>query len=212
MSDLSTTVGAVALRSAILTAAGTSGYGDELAGYGDLRALGAVVVKSLAAFAWEGNPAPRVSHSGEHMLNAVGLEGPGVAAWRARDLADLERRGCDVVASIWGRTVAEFAQAAEAMRGAHVVALEVNASCPNLESRSSIFAHSALATAAIVRASKSANCRCGSSSVRTRRTSWRSPARRSTPAPTHWCSSTPCSDSPSTSNSDERLSVTVGAA
>jgi dihydroorotate dehydrogenase (NAD+) catalytic subunit len=156
MSDLSTTVGAVALRSAILTAAGTSGYGDELAGYGDLRALGAVVVKSLAAFAWEGNPAPRVSHSDEHMLNAVGLEGPGVAAWRARDLADLERRGCDVVASIWGRTAAEFAQAAEAMRGAHVVALEVNASCPNLESRSSIFAHSALATAEIVRASKSA--------------------------------------------------------
>jgi len=56
MSDLSTTVGAVALRSAIRTAAGTSGYGDELAGYGDLRALGAVVVKSLAAFAWRATP------------------------------------------------------------------------------------------------------------------------------------------------------------
>jgi dihydroorotate dehydrogenase (NAD+) catalytic subunit len=58
------------------------------------------------------------------------------------------------VASIWGRTVAEFSEAAEAMRGANVVAMEVNASCPNLESRSSIFAHSALATAEIVRASK----------------------------------------------------------
>ncbi len=154
MSDLSTNVGAVALRSAVLTAAGTSGYGDELAGYGDLRSLGAVVVKSLAAFAWEGNAAPRVAASGEHMLNAVGLAGPGVAAWRERYLPDLEGRGCDVVASIWGRTVAEFADAAEAMRGAHVVAVEVNASCPNLESRSSIFAHSALATAEIVRASK----------------------------------------------------------
>jgi len=211
MSDLSTTVGAVALRSAILTAAGTSGYGDELAGYGDLRALGAVVVKSLAAFAWEGNPAPRVSHSGEHMLNAVGLEAPvwrrgARVIWRT-GTARVRRRGVDL-----GRTAAEFAQAAEAMRGAHVVALEVNASCPNLESRSSIFAHSALATAAIVRASKSAELPLWISSVRTRRTSWRSPARRSTPAPTHWCSSTPCSDSPSTSNSDERLSVTVGAA
>jgi dihydroorotate dehydrogenase (NAD+) catalytic subunit len=154
MSDLSTNVGAVTLRSAVLTAAGTSGYGDELAGYGDLRDLGAVVVKSLAAFAWEGNAAPRVAASGEHMLNAVGLAGPGVAAWRERYLTDLEGRGCDVVASIWGRTVAEFADAAEAMRGAHVVAVEVNASCPNLESRSSIFAHSALATAEIVRASK----------------------------------------------------------
>lgn len=154
MSGLSTSVGTVALRSAILTAAGTSGYGDELAGYGELGELGAVVVKSLAAFAWEGNAAPRVASSGEHMLNAVGLAGPGVAAWRERYLPDLERRGCDVVASIWGRTVAEFGEAAEAMRGANVVALEVNASCPNLESRSSIFAHSALATAEIVRASK----------------------------------------------------------
>ncbi len=88
------------------------------------------------------------------MLNSVGLAGPGVAAWRERYLPDLERRRCDVVASIWGRTVAEFAQAAEAMRGASVVALELNASCPNLESRSRIFAHSALATAEIVRAAK----------------------------------------------------------
>jgi dihydroorotate dehydrogenase (NAD+) catalytic subunit len=154
MSGLSTSVGTVALRAAILTAAGTSGYGDELAGYGELGELGAVVVKSLAAFAWEGNAAPRVAASGEHMLNAVGLAGPGVAAWRERYLPDLERRGCDVVASIWGRTVSEFAEAAEAMAGANVVAMEVNASCPNLESRSSIFAHSALATAEIVRASK----------------------------------------------------------
>ena len=154
MSDLSTTVGAVALRSAILTAAGTSGYGDELAGYGDLAALGAVVVKSLAAFEWAGNAAPRVAASGEHMVNAVGLAGPGVAAWRERYLPDLERRGCAVVASIWGRSATEFADAAQAMRGANVVALEVNASCPNLESRSTIFAHSALATAEIVRASK----------------------------------------------------------
>lgn len=156
MSDLSTNVGTVALRSAILTAAGTSGYGDELAGYGNLRELGAVVVKSLAAFAWEGNAPPRAAASGEHMLNAVGLAGPGVAVWRERYLPDLEGRGCAVVASIWGRTVTEFAEAAEAMRGANVVAIEVNASCPNLESRSSIFAHSALATAEIVRASKAA--------------------------------------------------------
>jgi dihydroorotate dehydrogenase (NAD+) catalytic subunit len=154
MSDLSTSVGTVQLRSAVMTAAGTSGYGDELAGYGDLRTLGAVVVKSLAAFAWDGNPPPRVASSGEHMVNAVGLAGPGVAAWRDQYLPALEQRGCDVVASIWGRTVDEFASAADAMRGASVVAMEVNASCPNLESRSSIFAHSALATAEIVRAAK----------------------------------------------------------
>jgi dihydroorotate dehydrogenase (NAD+) catalytic subunit len=156
MSELTISVGAVTLRSPILTAAGTSGYGDELAAYGDLGCLGAVVVKSLASFAWEGNAPPRVAASGPHMLNSVGLAGPGVAAWRADVLPGLEKRGCAVVASIWGRTVKEFAEAAEAMRGAGVIALEVNASCPNLESRSSIFAHSALATAEIVRAAKAA--------------------------------------------------------
>jgi dihydroorotate dehydrogenase (NAD+) catalytic subunit len=154
VSDLSTSVGSVSLNSPILTAAGTSGYGDELAGYGDLAHLGAVVVKSLASFAWEGNAPPRVAAMGDHMVNAVGLAGPGVQAWREQYLPALVRRGARVVGSIWGRTVAEYGDAATAMIGADVIALEVNASCPNLESRSSMFAHSALATASIVRASK----------------------------------------------------------
>jgi dihydroorotate dehydrogenase (NAD+) catalytic subunit len=149
-----TTVGEVALDSFVLTAAGTAGHGDELAAYGDLAELGAVVTKSLAAFAWEGNPAPRVAASGADMLNAVGLAGPGVEAWRRDYLPQLRRRGAKVVGSIWGRSVAEYGAAAEAMAGADVVALEVNASCPNLEGRSGIFAHSPEATAEIVAASK----------------------------------------------------------
>lgn len=157
MTNLATNVGDVALKSPVMTAAGTSGYGDELAGYGDLSAIGAVVTKSLAAFEWEGNAPPRVAASGEHMLNAVGLAGPGVAAWRSEYLPQLSVRGASVVGSIWGRTVEEFAQAAHAMRGANVIALEVNASCPNMESRSSMFAHSATATAALVDAAKVAN-------------------------------------------------------
>jgi dihydroorotate dehydrogenase (NAD+) catalytic subunit len=154
MTGLATSVGGVTLSSPIMTAAGTSGYGDELAGYGDLGALGAIVTKSLAAFAWEGNAPPRVVASGEHMLNAVGLAGPGVAAWRSDYLPQLIARGASVVGSIWGRTVEEYAEAARAMRGAAIVALEVNASCPNLENRSSMFAHSALATAELVGAAK----------------------------------------------------------
>ncbi len=151
-----TTIGTVALRSFVMTASGTAGLGDELAGYGDVATLGAVVTKSLAAFAWEGNPAPRVAASGPDMLNAVGLAGPGVAAWREHSLPALRQRGADVVASIWGRTADEFADAASAMAGADIVAMEVNASCPNLESRSSIFAHSATATAAVVEAATAA--------------------------------------------------------
>ena len=154
MSDLRNDVAGVALVNPVMTAAGTSGYGDELAGYGDLAALGAVVTKSLAAFEWEGNAAPRVASSGPHMLNAVGLAGPGVSAWRERYLPALHRRGATVVASIWGRTTDEFADAARLMHGAPIAALEVNASCPNLEGRRGIFAHSAEATAAIVNAAR----------------------------------------------------------
>lgn len=152
--DTATPVGSLTLRSPVLTAAGTSGYGDELAGYGDLAALGAVVVKSLAAFAWEGNPAPRVAASGPHMVNSVGLAGPGVAAWRERSLPSLLGLGADVVASLWGRSVEEFAAAARLLRGAPVMAVEVNASCPNLEDRSRVFAHSPRATAEVVEASR----------------------------------------------------------
>lgn len=154
MSRLASTVGEVRLDSAVLTASGTAGHGDELAAYGDLATLGAVVVKSLAAFAWDGNEAPRVTVSGGHMLNSVGLAGPGVSAWRADGLAKLRARGARVVGSIWGRRVEEFAAAAEAMREADVLALEVNVSCPNLDSRKEIFAHSASATAEVVAASR----------------------------------------------------------
>jgi dihydroorotate dehydrogenase (NAD+) catalytic subunit len=154
VTSLPTSVGTVSLHSAVMTASGTAGYGDELEGYGDLRELGAIVVKSLAVFPFDGNAAPRLAASGEHMVNAVGLSGPGVSAWREQYLPALERRGASVVGSIWGRTVDEFAEAAEAMRGASIVALEVNASCPNLESRREMFAHSPQATADVVAAAR----------------------------------------------------------
>lgn len=153
MTSLATRVGTVELGSLMLTASGTAGLGDELAAYGDLVELGAIVTKSLAAFAWPGNAAPRVASSSEHMVNAVGLQGPGVMAWREHDLMTLRNRGASVVGSIWGRTVDEFFDAAEAMKGAPILALEVNASCPNLENRRQIFAHSAAATKEIVMAS-----------------------------------------------------------
>jgi dihydroorotate dehydrogenase (NAD+) catalytic subunit len=155
--NLTARVGDVELPTPVLTASGTAGHGDELAAYGELHELGAIVVKSLASFAWAGNPAPRVSAVGTEMLNAVGLAGPGVDAWRQTSLPALRARDARVVASIWGRSVDEFAAAARAMRGADVVALEVNASCPNLEGRATMFAHSASLTAEIVDASRVAD-------------------------------------------------------
>ena len=153
--DLATSVGTVELPNPVMTAAGTSGHGAELSAHLDLSELGAVVVKSLAAFPWDGNPPPRVAAAGLGMINSVGLQGPGVEAWRRDDLPPLARTGARVVASIWGRTVADYVSAAELLRGAGregVVAVEVNVSCPNLEDRSRMFAHSPEQTAAVVAA------------------------------------------------------------
>ncbi len=156
---LATRVGAVALDNPVMTASGTSGHGTELSEYGALRDLGAVVVKSLSVGPWPGNPAPRVREVDAGMLNSVGLQGPGLAAWVADDLPPLEASGARVVVSIWGRTVSDFARAAELVAaaastpaGACIAAVEVNVSCPNVEDRSRMFAHSAEATARVMTA------------------------------------------------------------
>jgi dihydroorotate dehydrogenase (NAD+) catalytic subunit len=158
-SALATRVGTVTLPNPIMTASGTSGHGTELADYGDLAALGAVVVKSLSVEPWEGNPAPRVHEVGAGMLNSVGLQGPGLAAWCADDLPALAAAGARVVVSVWGRTVADYGRAAELVAaagatdlGRAIVALEVNVSCPNVEDRSRMFAHSADMTARVMAA------------------------------------------------------------
>jgi dihydroorotate dehydrogenase (NAD+) catalytic subunit len=137
-----------------MTASGTAGYGDELAAYLDLSALGAVVTKSIAAYEWAGNPAPRVHATPLGMLNAVGLQGPGVAVWIERHLPALLRTGASVVCSIWGRSIDDYRAAADALAAAppEVVAVEVNLSCPNLEGRGSMFAHDAELSAAVIAA------------------------------------------------------------
>jgi dihydroorotate dehydrogenase (NAD+) catalytic subunit len=154
--SLTTTVGSLELANPVMTAAGTAGHGAELGDYFELARLGALVVKSLAAEPWPGNPAPRVHPVAAGMLNSVGLQGPGIPAWLERDAPELERRGATVVVSIWGQTIADFGRAAEllAKAPACVVAVEVNVSCPNLEDRSKMFAHSPEATAAAVQAAE----------------------------------------------------------
>jgi len=145
---LPTRVGSVELRNPVMTASGTAGHGAELAPYVDLAGLGAVITKSVSADPWPGNPAPRVHEARSGMLNAVGLQGPGVAAWLADELPPLVDAGATVVASIWGRSVDDYRRAADLLADAppQVVAVEVNLSCPNVEDRSGMFAHSAEAT------------------------------------------------------------------
>ena len=154
MIDTSVTVGSVQLRAPVMTASGTAGYGTELTGHLDLAALGAVVTESLAAYEWPGNPAPRLHPTPQGMINAVGLQGPGVQYWLDHVVGDLVAGGATVVASIWGRSIDDYAQAAALLAAAppEVVAVEVNLSCPNLEGRGSIFAHDARLSADVIAA------------------------------------------------------------
>lgn len=157
--DTAVTIGSVRLGHAVMTAAGTSGHGAELASYGTLASLGAVVVKSLSADPWAGNPSPRLHPAGTGMINAVGLQGPGVDRWIAEDLPALWRHRATAVVSLWGRSLDEYALAArrlaaglaESPHGACVAAVEVNLSCPNLQGHG-IIAHDGQLSAAIVAA------------------------------------------------------------
>lgn len=142
-----------------MCAAGTAGHGAELGAFVDLSALGAVVVKSLSVGPWPGNPAPRVHPLSTGMINSVGLEGPGLDAWSTDELPQLHETGARVVVSIWGRSVEDYAAAAEALgvivgngdAAASIIAVEVNLSCPNLAGKS-MFAHDAAAAAQVMEA------------------------------------------------------------
>lgn len=145
------------LPNPILTAAGTAGFATELSGWVDLASLGAVVVKSLSPEAWAGNPAPRVHGTDAGMINAVGLQNPGVASWISDDYPRLAATGARVVASIWGFRVDDYATAAAALAEVPgLTAVEVNVSCPNLEDRRHMFGHSCEGTTAVVSAVRKA--------------------------------------------------------
>ncbi len=152
--DARVRVGSIELKNPIMAASGTAGYGSEFAPYFDLSSIGAIVTKSIAAYEWPGNPAPRVHPTPQGLINAVGLQGPGVRHWLDHELSDLLATGATVVCSIWGRSVDDYRAAADILAVAppQVVAIEVNLSCPNLEGRGSIFAHDATVSAEVIAA------------------------------------------------------------
>lgn len=153
-SDLRVQLGPRILPNPIIAASGTFGYRDELAALCPPAELGAVTIKSLSAAPWAGNPAPRLHPATAGMLNAVGLQNPGIPGWIDHEWPRLAATGARVIGSIWGRTTDEYADAARALAPVldGLIALEVNVSCPNLEDRSTMFAHSATATAAVTAA------------------------------------------------------------
>ncbi len=150
--NLTVNVGGIELANPVMTAAGTSGYSDELSGYFDLACLGAVVAKSLSCFPWDGNPPLRITGTQGGMLNSVGLQGMGIREWVDGHLPRLLERKAKPVLSVWGRSTKDFIEVANLLRplAGKVVAVEANVSCPNTEDSKKLFAHSAQMTAQIV--------------------------------------------------------------
>jgi dihydroorotate dehydrogenase (NAD+) catalytic subunit len=156
--DLSTTLGTLELKSPVLVASGTFGAGREGAAFVDLSKLGGIIVKSMTLVPWKGKPTPRMCETPSGMLNAIGIQNKGVDHFLSDDLPWLVKKKATVVASIAGNTVDEFVKVADKLRtgGRGIAAVEVNISCPNLEDRNNMFAHSTEATAAVVGGVKAA--------------------------------------------------------
>jgi dihydroorotate dehydrogenase (NAD+) catalytic subunit len=132
--DLSVRLGALALPNPVLLASGTCGYGLEMAPHGDLALLGAVVVKGISLAPSPGNPPPRIVETPSGMLNSIGLENVGLAAFLADKLPKLRRAGARVVVNFYGGCREDYRELASRLDGAEGVhALEMNISCPNVK-------------------------------------------------------------------------------
>jgi dihydroorotate dehydrogenase (NAD+) catalytic subunit len=131
---LSVTVAGLRLRTPVMTASGTFGYGREYAGLLDLSGLGAIVVKGTSLEPWSGNPPPRTVETAAGLLNSIGLDNPGVEGFLENDLPWLSNLGVPIIVNVVGRTAAEYADLARRLDGVPgVSALEANISCPNIK-------------------------------------------------------------------------------
>jgi dihydroorotate dehydrogenase (NAD+) catalytic subunit len=155
--DMTTSLGKVDIPSPVLTASGCSSFGRELEPFVDLASIGAVVTKSVQLRPRSGRPTPRMAETPSGMLNSIGLQGPGIDGLLADELPWLVERGARAFVSIAGTRVEDFAELAQRLRGvAGVLGIEVNISCPNVESRGEVFACDAVAASDVVAAVREA--------------------------------------------------------
>ncbi|TDA65846.1 MAG: dihydroorotate dehydrogenase [Clostridia bacterium] len=138
--DLSVSLGPLRLKSPVMCASGTFGFGEEYTDYLDLSQLGAVVTKTITLQPREGNPPPRLAETPAGLVNSIGLANPGLEVFLREKLPFLRRRRVPVVVSIAGNTVEEYAELARALEGtAGIAAVEANISCPNVKEGGRLF-------------------------------------------------------------------------
>ena len=123
----------VSLKNPVLTASGTFGSGMEFSQFVDLSKLGGVVTKGVSVVPWEGNPTPRVMETASGMLNAIGLQNPGLDVFLKRDLPFLEQFNTRRIVNVCGHTTEEYVKAVEILSESSADILEINISCPNVK-------------------------------------------------------------------------------
>lgn len=131
--NLSVNIAGVTLKNPVVTASGTFGSGFEYSEMTDLNKLGAVVTKGVANVPWEGNPTPRVAEVYGGMLNAIGLENPGVDVFIERDIPFLKKFDTRIIANVCGHSVEEYIETIEKLNETDVDMFEMNFSCPNVK-------------------------------------------------------------------------------
>ncbi|MCH5255112.1 MAG: dihydroorotate dehydrogenase [Lachnospiraceae bacterium] len=127
------TIAGITLKNPVMTASGTFGSGMEYSEFVDLNRLGAVVTKGVANVPWTGNPTPRVAEVYGGMLNAIGLQNPGIDVFVERDVPFLKKYDTHVIVNVCGKTVEDYLEVVERLGDEPVDMLEINVSCPNVK-------------------------------------------------------------------------------
>lgn len=144
----------VTLKNPVMTASGTFGSGAEYSEFVDLNKLGAVVTKGVANVPWEGNPTPRVAEVYGGMLNAVGLQNPGIELFCKRDIPFLRQYDTKIIVNVCGHSAEEYVEVVERLSDEPVDMLEINISCPNVKEGGIAFGQDPKAVEAITREMK----------------------------------------------------------
>lgn len=121
------------MKNPVTTGSGTFGSGEEFSEFVDLSALGAVTTKGVANVPWPGNPTPRIAEVYGGMLNAIGLQNPGIDVMIERDLPMLQKAGAAVIVNVCGKSEKDYVEVVERLSDQPVDLLEINVSCPNVK-------------------------------------------------------------------------------
>lgn len=133
MADLSVKIAGVEFANPVMTASGTFGSGMEYSEFVDLNRLGAVVTKGVANVPWPGNPTPRVAEVYGGMLNAIGLQNPGIDVFIQRDLEFLKKYDTKVIVNVCGKSLSDYLEVVERLNDTDIDMMEINISCPNVK-------------------------------------------------------------------------------